>query len=446
MNGEQQQLGISDFTTRLSKAGIQILDQDRPWPERRATYFLIGKPGRETDVLLSDEFIRDLPGTREYQAAVDSYAQAVANRIRCGSPSLFYCLSDAAISVNIHWPIQAAVYNGVASAWLLLHVTNAIDGSLARCCVDLNQSSFYSVRTTRTTFDDIRFSINGMRAALDGGSVSFYNPRSHPESYQKIDDVYQARQPKKPQSEIDRFLAGKSYMLGFKIPEAPGEVWVGDPWDAEYLGLSNKELSQSAYVMRARGLIDLDQSLYFARPSDQLLKVGWPIALQTSESADALREITPLSLPKKEDLLTVAKNLAAQGVQFALIVIDLDEFKEVNDTKGHTAGDACLERVVKAIGGVVGRKGKVYRWGGGDEFAVTLPDFSTEEASSTAERIRRAIEEAQAGGDVPVTASIGVCANDRLKDAAAEELLEAADKAMYSSKKNGKNRVTTWPI
>jgi hypothetical protein len=117
----------------------------------------------------------------------------------------------------------------------------------------------------------------------------------------------------------------------------------------------------------------------------------------------------------------------------------------VNDTKGHPKGDECLDVVVRTIGTVVGRKGRIYRWGSGDEFAVCLPDFSTEEAQATAERIRREIEEARPGGEIDVTASIGVCGSDRANSQSADEILEFADKAMYQSKRSGKNQVTSWP-
>jgi diguanylate cyclase (GGDEF)-like protein len=127
------------------------------------------------------------------------------------------------------------------------------------------------------------------------------------------------------------------------------------------------------------------------------------------------------------------------------MVIDLYKFKQVNDTKGHAEGDACLEHVIKVIGIALGRKGTLYRWGG-DEFAATLPDFTTEEALATGERIRKAIEEAKAGGDISVTASVGISANDRMERPTAEALLDSADKAMYTSKRNGKNRVTSWPV
>ncbi len=148
-------------------------------------------------------------------------------------------------------------------------------------------------------------------------------------------------------------------------------------------------------------------------------------------------------LPNKERLIADVGSFLARKAGIALLVIDLDHFKTVNDTKGHQEGDACLDRVVKTIGGVLGRKGILYRWGG-DEFAVSLPDFSTEEAHATAERIRCAVEQARPADDLPVTTSIGVSGNDRAANGSAEDLLTAADKAMYRSKHEGKNRVTSW--
>src|SRR6266481_4734500 len=150
-------------------------------------------------------------------------------------------------------------------------------------------------------------------------------------------------------------------------------------------------------------------------------------------------------LPKKERLIADVSRFLTRKAGIALLVIDLDHFKTVNDTKGHPEGDACLNRVVKTIGGVLGRKGVLYRWGG-DEFAVSLPDFSTEEAHATAERIRSAVEQAKPGADLPVTTSIGVSGSDQMTNGTAEDLLAAADKAMYVSKQQGKNRVTSWSI
>jgi diguanylate cyclase (GGDEF)-like protein len=442
MTEEEQQLGIAELTTRLAKNGLQMIEHNRPWPNRRSTYFEIGKPGRQTDIVLSDEFICDLPGTREYQEAVDSYAIAVAGRVRCGSPNVFYCRSHLAINVAMHWPIQQAVLNNMPAAWLLIHATNEVQGGIAMCSLNIGRHLAYS---PRTMLDDVRIATNSVRNGIDNGTVTFYDRHSHPESYQLIKDDAKAQRPPESQSEVEKFIAGKTYMLGFQIPDVPGEVYAADAWDAEYLGISRKELSQSAYVLRARGLIDLDMTLGFARPSDKLVTTGWPAAIDSNVSAPAPQVFSLSNLPKKDDLLGQVKNSLARNSEIALLVIDLDKFKQVNDTRGHAEGDMCLEHVIRVVGSALGRKGTLYRWGG-DEFAVMLPDFSTEEALGTAERIRRAIEEAKAGGDIAVTASVGVCANDRLHSPTAESLLDSADKAMYASKRNGKNRVTPWPV
>jgi diguanylate cyclase (GGDEF)-like protein len=442
MSEEQQQRGIAELTSRLAKSGLQVIAHKRPWPNRRSTYFEIGKPGRETDVVLPDEFICDLPGTGEYQGAVDSYATAVAGRVRCSSPNLFYCRSHVAINVAINWPIQAAVVGNMPSAWLLVDVTNEGKGGVAKCSLNVERHFAHS---GRTLLDDVRAATNRIRNAVDEGAVTFYDPQSHPDRYQRITDDLGKPRPATIPAEIEKFIAGKTYMLAFQVPDVPGEIYATDAWDAEYLGISKKDLSQSAYVLRARGLITLDPTLSFARPSDKLVTAGWPAAIDSNVIASAPQVLSLSRLPKKEELLAELKNSLARNSEIAVLVIDLDGFKQVNDTRGHAEGDACLERVVKAIGSALGRKGTLYRWGG-DEFAAALTDFSTEEALTTAERIRKAIEEARTGGEAPVTASVGVCANDRLQSATAETILDSADKAMYASKKNGKNRVTYWPV
>jgi diguanylate cyclase (GGDEF)-like protein len=104
-----------------------------------------------------------------------------------------------------------------------------------------------------------------------------------------------------------------------------------------------------------------------------------------------------------------------------------------------------LESVAKTVARVLGRKGRLFRYGG-DEFVAILPDFNIKEAAATAERIRFEIEQSRVGGDIAVTASIGLCTNDEVPVKSAEEMLSCADKAMYASKRGGKNRVTVWPV
>jgi diguanylate cyclase (GGDEF)-like protein len=129
--------------------------------------------------------------------------------------------------------------------------------------------------------------------------------------------------------------------------------------------------------------------------------------------------------------------------QIALLFIDLDNFKSVNDKNGHQAGDRCLASAVEAIGGCIGGKGTLYRYGG-DEFVVLLQNADADEGTATGERIRRSIGAVRPGGDIDVTASIGVAASDQQGIRNCESLISAADMAAYTSKDKGKNHVTRW--
>jgi len=123
----------------------------------------------------------------------------------------------------------------------------------------------------------------------------------------------------------------------------------------------------------------------------------------------------------------------------ALLFVDLDNFKSVNDTLGHEQGNQCLLRTIRVISAAVLFKGKLFRWGG-DEFAIVLPNFTSSEAAATAERIRGELDAASPGGAIKVTASIGVATSQSIGASNAATLEKVADEAMYAAKK-GKNAV-----
>jgi diguanylate cyclase (GGDEF)-like protein len=129
----------------------------------------------------------------------------------------------------------------------------------------------------------------------------------------------------------------------------------------------------------------------------------------------------------------------------AVVFIDVDDFKEVNDQLSHTQGDECLAKVAQTISDVLRHRGKLYRVGG-DEFCAMLPNCCADEARATAERIRKSVDSLEPfGGKVKVTVSLGVAVSDRAKLSAAKALVTAADEAMYVSKFTTKNRVCMWP-
>jgi diguanylate cyclase (GGDEF)-like protein len=131
------------------------------------------------------------------------------------------------------------------------------------------------------------------------------------------------------------------------------------------------------------------------------------------------------------------------GEPFTLLVIDLDEFKEINDTHGHAAGDACLQHFTLMAQTRL-RPGDLLARTGGDEFCVVLPVTTLREGAAIARRILEACQLDAAGcsgADVPIAASIGVAQWTRAIGTHSERLIAAADKALYGAKKNGKNRL-----
>lgn len=129
------------------------------------------------------------------------------------------------------------------------------------------------------------------------------------------------------------------------------------------------------------------------------------------------------------------------GRPLSAIMIDLDRFKQVNDTFGHVIGDKCLIQVVSRLSQGLRTNDLLARYGG-EEFVVVLPETRAGEAQQVAEKLRGLIEgtEFVAKGDrLPVTVSLGV-AQAQAQDEASE-LIGRADKAMYAAKKFGRNRV-----
>ncbi|MFC3713214.1 GGDEF domain-containing protein [Sphingoaurantiacus capsulatus] len=129
------------------------------------------------------------------------------------------------------------------------------------------------------------------------------------------------------------------------------------------------------------------------------------------------------------------------GPASAVLVIDIDHFKQLNDTRGHAAGDAVLRHIGALIRHHV-RPGDVVGRIGGEELAIVLPTASIEVALATAERLRLAVDQAVVafdGHDLRATISIGVASTGLTSHHA--PALRAADEALYRAKAAGRNRV-----
>ncbi len=133
------------------------------------------------------------------------------------------------------------------------------------------------------------------------------------------------------------------------------------------------------------------------------------------------------------------------GSALAAIFLDLDHFKDINDSHGHAVGDACMRELVRVVGGELAYGDHIGRLGG-EEFLLALPGSDLHQARRTAERIRRSVEAQCAHVDgipIALTVSVGVAAY-RAGDSVAT-LVARSDQAMYAAKHAGRNRVEAAP-
>lgn len=131
------------------------------------------------------------------------------------------------------------------------------------------------------------------------------------------------------------------------------------------------------------------------------------------------------------------------GQPMSVVFLDLDGFKPINDQLGHAAGDSVLVEVAQRIRSAV-REGDVVARFGGDEFVVLCDDCDRGDAERLAGRVRDAKRQPLTGirDDLRVTASVGVACLSGTRYASGDELLDAADKAMYRSKATGTDTTT----
>lgn len=217
------------------------------------------------------------------------------------------------------------------------------------------------------------------------------------------------------------------------------------------------DLEDRARVLRG---LDLGVNDYLARPIDRNELIARArTQLRRKRYADALRSslaeslqmaiVDPLTgLNNRRYLETHLAGLldqsASRGQPLSMMVLDIDHFKAINDTYGHDVGDEVLRAFAKRVREVTREADLVCRLGG-EEFVVLMPDSDAVSASVIAERVRYAIE-AQSfvvsgtARPVPVTVSIGLA--ESRGERSPDSFFRRADKALYRSKSEGRNRVT----
>lgn len=220
--------------------------------------------------------------------------------------------------------------------------------------------------------------------------------------------------------------------------------------------LETLTIATALHLLFSRGDGESALLLYYALPAS-MVAAAVLIALGV---ADRLRDqrlaLTDAERRAQSDALTGVLNrrsllerldsaclrARARGLPIALLFIDLDHFKQINDTHGHPAGDACLKAIIGPIQAELRQSDVIGRYGG-EEFVVILSSADAAAAQPIAERIRERVAEISVPGfgtPIHITCSIGVATSDML-GVWGEHLIARADEAVYAAKRCGRNCV-----
>ncbi len=435
MDGETKR-GVERLRT-IFEANQFRLDQPQEMNGGFSFYFVVRGLGKSWDFSLSREALDDLSTMPQYQRSAATLAQGLQSRFKNVSPTLFFSATSRLLNIEVQWPLES--YLGRFQSFARVTLEDYFSKESARCAVVVtDQQSTFDLKE-----DPFRIHpalVNSIRRDVDQGKVTFYSTHTaHPNTLQEIKLSSAAQAP--TGISPDQYLRAKVFWLGFNAGNEDTLVWIADPWDADYLGKSVPELRRHAQTLKAHGYLRLDESREFASVDTPLLREMAPLPIADQDEVTDRDPLLGIYHRGRFDRDLEALLHAAPETQIrSVVMLDLDDFKKVNDTFGHEAGDRVLKQAASVLKSVCEGKGHPYRYDG-DEFAILLPNFASEEARALAERVRAEIYALHFDGrPEKITISLGVATYPETTQDFAK-LVSGADTALYTAKNAGRNRV-----
>ncbi len=253
------------------------------------------------------------------------------------------------------------------------------------------------------------------------------------------------------------FIFSQSYLLASKFSSAFNEA---EKLTAENQSILSelKELNAGLERKVEERTEELNALMLELESSNMDLKESMDqLALEVEEHKRAEKEISAayekIELMSKTDYLTKLSNRRdifermqkkeqhAASMVYSVILCDIDHFKAVNDSYGHSVGDKMLEKIADLLRSAVGPDDSVARWGG-EEFLLLLKNTEGHKAYEIVEQIRKSIENMsllEDNNSISITMTFGICQFDGT--ASFESCIAKADKALYAGKKSGRNKV-----
>lgn len=231
-------------------------------------HFVVTAYSKQWAFTLSRDELSDIPGTRQYQLSALAFAHDLEKRFKNVSPSLFWCTSARLIEIEVEWPHLH--WSGRTASYVTVHVTDKVTGEFANCfVVQTHRQDMFELK--EDPFREYPGIANSIRKAVDSGSVVFYASRAdHPHDLQQVNLTLGPTQP--PATDVSGFLKQKVLSMGFRSGGRDTEVWIADPWDAAYLGVTLQSFQMEAEFLEAEEFVRLnDEDRSFASAAKRLL-------------------------------------------------------------------------------------------------------------------------------------------------------------------------------
>nr|WP_305121005.1 sensor domain-containing diguanylate cyclase [Saccharibacillus sp. JS10] len=217
-------------------------------------------------------------------------------------------------------------------------------------------------------------------------------------------------------------------------------LWLADRIAAPFVSLTNfvaraAERPQDAAIPTVRRHWNREVDLL----SGAVMRTVQEMKRQNRDLSDFAWKDSLTGLLNRRAIDETLQKLEGDNRHFALLLIDIDYFKSVNDRYGHAAGDTVLREVAHILEHTISSRDLCGRYGG-EEFVVILPDLSLQETYQVAERLRVAVAAHENELGIPVTLSIGGAVSP-MQSTQVDELLKLADRALYRAKERGRNTV-----
>jgi hypothetical protein len=264
---DERARGVEILTEILSAGGIPLVREPITFHNGYSYYFEVVAYNKTANFCLSSEVLEDMQGTPGYKQQANLFARAMENRLRNYNPLAFMTRSGVPVEIESTWPHEA--WAGRAASYVLTNVRDLRDSKVARCFVAVthHQQMFELKENPFLEFGGI---VNSVRDSVDTCQLVFYPNVDHPYALQQVNLRLEERPAVEPRV-VEAFLENKIFWLGFRAGNASSLVWMGDPWDADYLGISPLDLVREAEILEARDIIRLDEGRHFGSAGKELL-------------------------------------------------------------------------------------------------------------------------------------------------------------------------------